>query len=364
MAEKKRCTNCKKDRPLKEFWKSNNLEMYPENGKVDLCRSCLTKAIKDYDNYLEVREVCRVMDYPYIEEKWKDVVTKFKATTRFDESNEAKKRESITKAMGDYARQMKLVAYKDKTYADSDEVISLIKNAEEVSLELEEKILEEELELLETQENNSLSAEDRAFLMKKWDTSDLKDILYLEEFYLGMMEDFEIVSTAHKDYLVMIATVSLKLKKALKNDDWEAIKTLRIAYSSWMKEAEFTAQQVNKDKSDFASCFGEIAAFLETRGFIDTIDIEYDRDTVDKTIGNLNSYTRDLVLSENSLGDLLEATIKLMNAPEEDEDADYVYSDEDIWADELEVEWDDEDQEDAVKEDPDKEKEAKSDKDE
>jgi len=198
--------------------------------------------------------------------------------------------------------------------------------------------------------------------MKKWDTSDLKDILYLEEFYLGMMEDFEIVSTAHKDYLVMIATVSLKLKKALKNDDWEAIKTLRIAYSSWMKEAEFTAQQVNKDKSDFASCFGEIAAFLETRGFIDTIDIEYDRDTVDKTIGNLNSYTRDLVLSENSLGDLLEATIKLMNAPEEDEDADYVYSDEDIWADELEVEWDDEDQEDAVKEDPDKEKEAKSDK--
>jgi len=129
--------------------------MYPENGKVDLCRSCLTKAIKDYDNYLEVREVCRVMDYPYIEEKWKSVVAKFKASERFDESSAGKKRESITKAMGDYARQMKLVAYKGKTYADSDEVISLIKNAEEVSLELEEKILEEELELLETQENNT-----------------------------------------------------------------------------------------------------------------------------------------------------------------------------------------------------------------
>lgn len=69
MAEKVKCTSCKKDRPIKEFWKSNNLEMYPENGRVDLCRSCLTKDVKDFNDLRGVRELCKVMDYPYIEKK-------------------------------------------------------------------------------------------------------------------------------------------------------------------------------------------------------------------------------------------------------------------------------------------------------
>lgn len=127
-----------------------------------------------------------------------------------------------------------------------------------------------------------------------------------------------------------------------------------------MKEADFTAQQANKDKSDFASSFGEVAAFLESRGFIDTIDLEFPRDTVDKTIGNLNSYTRDLVLNENGLGDLLESTIKLMNAPEEDEDSDYEYGDDDIWNDDLEIDYSGEEEEFEILDD----KKAKSDKDE
>ncbi len=140
-----------------------------------------------------------------------------------------------------------------------------------------------------------------------------------------MMDDFDISTTSHKDYLRKIALISLRLNKAIKQDDWDAIKVLRVTYSNWMKEADFTAQQNNKDKSEFASCFGEVAAFLESKGFIDTINLDFPRDIVDRTIGNLNSYTKDLVLSENGLGDLLESTIALMNKPEEDEEADYVY---------------------------------------
>jgi len=304
-----------------------------------------------------VREVCKVMDYPYIEQKWKDVVEKTKSEDSYDDSTPKKKADMIRKAMGAYARQMKLVAYRNKRYVDSDEMVTLIQDAETIAREKEKKEYEEELETIRKANKNSLSVEERAFLMRKWDTEDLNDIMYLEEYYLDTMEDFEIVTRAHKDYLIMIATVSLKLKKALKSNDLDSLKVLRPMFSAWMKEADFTAQQNNKDKTDFASCFGEIAAFLEEKGFIDTITLEFDRDMVDKTIGNLNSYTRDLVLSENGLGDLLESTIKLMNAPDEDEDSDYEYGDENIWEDDLDIIWGEEDK--LVEKEQEKEKEEK-----
>lgn len=349
--EKKKCTGCHHDRPLKEFWKSNNMELYPIDGKVDLCRSCLTKGIEDLEDWRGVREVCKVMDFPYVDRVWKGVVEKLKASNRCDLSSEPKKRESIRKAMGDYSRLMKLVAYKKKRYIDSDAIVTLIDNAADEKKKLEQEIENEELRMVIDASHISLSVEDRSFLMQKWDTGDLNDIMYLEDYYLGMMDDYEITTTAHKDYLKKIALVSLRLNKAIKTDDWEALKVLRQAYSSWMKEADFTAQQNNKDKSDFASCFGEIAAFLETKGFIDTINLDFPRDIVDRTIGNLNSYTRDLVLSENGLGDLLESTIALMNKPDEDEEEDYVHGDEDIWKDELDIDWSEEEIEDKDDED-------------
>lgn len=112
---------------------------------------------------------------------------------------------------------MKLVAYKDKSYIDSDPIITLVGDSAAAAEELKEKVKEEDLESIEI--GSSLSTEERAFLMQKWDTTDLNDIMYLEEYYLSMMEDYEITTRSHKDYLIMIAIISLKLKKALKDDD-------------------------------------------------------------------------------------------------------------------------------------------------
>lgn len=282
------------------------------------------------------------MDFPYLDKVWKGVVVKIKDSNRYNMSSEAKKRETIRKALGDYSRLMKLIAYRNKTYRDSDAIVTLIDNAADEVKKLEVEAKNEELRLVIEASHISLSVEDRSFLMQKWDTSDLSDIMYLEDFYLGMMDDFDISTTSHKDYLRKIALISLRLNKAIKQDDWDAIKVLRVTYSNWMKEADFTAQQNNKDKSEFASCFGEVAAFLESKGFIDTINLDFPRDIVDRTIGNLNSYTKDLVLSENGLGDLLESTIALMNKPEEDEEADYVYGADD-WDEDLDIDWSGED---------------------
>ena len=352
MAEKCKCTDCLRLRPAKEFWKSNNLEMYPEGGRVDLCRSCLTKGIEDLKDWRSVREVFKVLDFPFIEDKWEQVVNKRLNGESYDDSTTKKKAESITKVVGDYARIMKLGKYMKMSYKDSDAILSLLGDAESIVKEKEATEEQAALDSVKDSIDSSLTVEERSFLMTKWNTSDLNDIMYLENYYLGMMEDYEINTTSHKDYLKKIAVVSLELDKALKSKDWDTVKTLRITFSSFMKEADFTAAQANKDKSDFVSSFGEVAAFLETMGFIDVIDLTYPRDMVDRTIGNLNSYTRDLVLNESGLGDLLEGTIKLMNAPEEDEEADYEFDTEDMWKDDLEIDWDKEEEE----EEEDKEK--------
>jgi len=353
MAEKKKCSNCQRERPLKEFWKSNNLEMYPGDGKVDLCRLCLTKGVKDLNDWAGVREICKVLDYPFIQSKWDDVVKKMRENAeRYDISTEKKKRETIRKTIGDYARIMKLGKYMKMTYEDSDEIVTLVADATDIAVEQKRKEKEQELEEVREASMGSFSIEERAFLMAKWRTTDLEDMLWLENYYLSMMEDFEITTTSHKDYLRKICKISLNLDKAIEANDGDNIKILRATYSAFMKEGNFTEQQANKDKSNFVSSFGELAAFLEVEGFVEMIDLTFPRDMVDRTIGNLNSYIRDLVLNESGLADLLESTIQLMNAPDEDEDADYEYGSDYMWEDDLEIDWSkiDEEEEDEVDE--------------
>ncbi|KFZ25883.1 MAG: hypothetical protein KQ78_01839 [Candidatus Izimaplasma bacterium HR2] len=141
--------------------------MYPGDGKIDLCRSCLTKGVEDLEDWRGVREVCKVMDFPYLDKVWKGVVVKIKDSNRYNMSSEAKKRETIRKALGDYSRLMKLIAYRNKTYRDSDAIVTLIDNAADEVKKLEVEAKNEELRLVIEASHISLSVEDRSFLMQK-----------------------------------------------------------------------------------------------------------------------------------------------------------------------------------------------------
>jgi hypothetical protein len=63
------CEKCKKTLDSKNFYRSNDLEKYPPDGHLKLCKQCLTMHIDNWDpkTYLWILQE---LDIPYVREEW------------------------------------------------------------------------------------------------------------------------------------------------------------------------------------------------------------------------------------------------------------------------------------------------------
>ena len=69
--EKKKyyCDKCKKTMSGENFYTSNNLEKYPNDGKLNLCKKCATMHVDNWDpnTFLWLLEE---LDVPWIPDEW------------------------------------------------------------------------------------------------------------------------------------------------------------------------------------------------------------------------------------------------------------------------------------------------------
>lgn len=90
-------------------------------------------------------------------------------------------------------------------------------------------------------------------------------------------------------------------------------------YDSLMKSGKFTAAQNKTESGNVVDSISEVVAMCEKDGFIPRFYTDGPQDKVDRTIQDLQNYTRELVLNETDLSGLIDKAVKDINEQKERE---------------------------------------------
>ena len=371
------CEKCGRTMAVEQFYTSNNLEKYPNDGKFPICKKCMTMHVDNWnpETYLWILQEA---DVPYVPEEWNKLMASY-----------GKDKSKITgmTILGRYLSKMKLKQYKDYRWKDTEFLKELADSkreqamkqqgydAQQIALAREKAsftIPEEELPIpdlapepvnpnLATGEedyfaeqsgaddlNLDLTDEDKIYLRLKWGkTYRPEEWVKLEQLYNEMMESYDIQTAGHIDTLKLVCKASLKSNQLLDIGDIEGAQKAVKMYDALMKSGKFTAAQNKAEKGEYVDSVGELVMLCETDGFIPRYYVGEPNDKVDQTINDMKRYTKTLIMEETNLGNLIEEAIK--NNIKEDEAAkasaneDGVNIDEDDIVEELEEQLHDQD---------------------
>jgi len=340
------CESCNTTKSAENFYLSNNLEKYPE-GKVKLCKRCMTLHVDNWnpDTYLWILQE---IDVPYIPEEWNKLLASY-----------GKDRSKLTgmTILGRYLSKMKLKQFRDFRWADNEHLQEMANNKiettmkrqgysaveiaeainkatftlpEEVAAPPAETIGKDEIEITQIEDyfddgaTDSLVAElteeDKLYLRLKWGKAYKPDEwIELENLYNEMMESYDIQTAGHKDTLKLICKTSLKANQLIDMGDIEGYQKMSKVYDTLMKSGKFTAAQNKAATGEYVDSISELVALCEKDGFIPRYYTDGPQDKVDRTLQDLQNYTRSLVMEEMNLGNLIESAIKQIQIDKEKE---------------------------------------------
>jgi len=132
----------------------------------------------------------------------------------------------------------------------------------------------------------------------------------MEQLYNDMCESYDIQTAGHKDTLKMICKTSLKANQLVDSGDIEAFQKMSKVYDTLMKSGRFTAAQNKSESGEFIDSISELVALCEKEGFIPRYYVDGPQDKVDRTLEDLQGYTRTLVEDEMGLGDKIESAAR------------------------------------------------------
>ena len=356
--KEKVCSKCHKPMLLEQnYYRSKIVDSY-EDGFVDECKKCFTMHIniREPGSFLPLLEK---IDVPYIEAEWNTLADKY--------GNNPKT--TSTAIFGRYIAKMKLKQWNKYSFKDTEKFMEeskmkdLRERAEKLAeinkyrdaidsgqatadlstLGLDLSVLnEEELKKLLIQPEEmfdfdpgveadaTLTVEDKQYLIKKWGkTYTIIECVKLEKLYHEMMSSYDIRTASHIDYLLKICRLSLKIDQALECNDIDGFQKMSKVYDLLMKSAKFTAAQNKEASNDYTDSVGMIVARCEEEnGFIPKYHSER-QDVVDATLKDMNTFTRDLIMSELNLGNMIEIYLQKM-IQEENKEEDELDEDDDL----------------------------------
>lgn len=344
------CSKCNKTMLADNFYLSRNIEKFTPDGRVNLCKKCLTMHVNNWEptTFLNILEM---IDVPYIEAEW---------NTLLDRYGKDPKKTSSTAIVGRYLAKMKLNQYKELRYSDTlrlreeeEKKKAILKYQEDAqrnkySASLQdggaasEGDIEEDPyaqpEMPPIALDEMVTAEEKRMLSLKWGRLyQLEEWIDLEKFYQEMMESFDIQNAAHLDYLKKICKTSLKMDQAIDCGDVEGFQKLSKVYDNLMKSAKFTAAQNKAENAEYMDCLCEMITICEETGFIPRYNTEEAKDVVDLTLKDMNGYTRKLIMEEMNLGNMIENALAQMKHQEEQDEGELDENDDFLNPDEQEV---------------------------
>ena len=345
------CEKCNRTIDEKEFYRSNNLEKYPQGGLMNQCKKCMTMHVDNWnpETFLYLLED---IDVPWVPEEWNKLMMKY----ALDPS-----KVTGTTIFGRYLSKMKLKQWKDYRWKDT-EALQKIANAK-----LEQTMKDQGYEAVEIAEavNKAsstiptdgvappppppkpsaqdlmsyqngpdyfdqmngftpddfavdLTDDDKLYLRLKWGKAYRpEEWVWLEKMYNEMMDSYDIQTAGHIDTLKLICKTSLKANQLIDMGDVESYQKMSKVYDALMKSGKFTAAQVKGENDNEVDSVGELVALCEKDQFIPRYYVDSPQDKVDKTIMDLQKYTHDLVTEELSLGNLIESALKKLQDEKE-----------------------------------------------
>lgn len=331
------CTKCNRTKNGLEFYASNNLEKYPNEGKLNMCKECLTMHVDNWDPNTFLW-ILQEVDVPYIPEEWQKLMASW-----------AKDKSKVTgmTIIGRYLSKMKLKQFRDYRWSDTEFLQELADakkketmerqgySAAEITAAIEKdafEVPEGELEIPEynphaasgsedyfgqmsgaddDEASLNLTEEEITYLRLKWGKAyKPMEWVQLEQLYDEMMESYDIQSAGHIDTLKFVCKTSLKANQLLDIGDVDGAQKMIKMYDGLMKSGKFTAAQNKAEGADSIDSISAIVAICERDGFIPRYYTEGPQDKVDWVIRDLKDYTRQLVTEEMNLGSLIERAVK------------------------------------------------------
>ena len=344
------CKKCNRTMRGTEFYTSNNLEKFPNDGKLDQCKKCLTMHVDNYnpDTYLWI---IQDIDVPWVPDEWNKLLAKY--------GQDKSKLTGMT-ILGRYLSKMKLKQYKDYRWKDTEHLREVANSkieatmkqsgysAAEIAEVIEKatfKIPDGELvepphpepqqpfyveDYLSPQEEEvddlDLTDDDKIYLRLKWGKAyKPEEWVRLEQLYNEMMESYDIQSAGHIDTLKLLCKTSLKANQLIDIGDVEGFQKMSKVYDQLMKSGKFTAAQNKADQGEFVDSISDVVTLCEKEGFIPRYYTDGPMDRVDETLEDMKHYTHSLVTEEMNLGNLIENAVKQMareEAKPSEEDSD------------------------------------------
>ena len=351
MAETYYCEKCNRTMNGTEFYSSNNLEKYPNDGKFPVCKKCMTMHVDNWnpDTYLWILQEA---DVPYVPDEWNKLMEKY--------GRDPQSMTGMT-ILGRYLSKMKLKQFKDYRWKDTEFLQQMANNKleqtmkrqgydaqqiataiEKSSIAIPEGELKEPIyapppnapvedyfaqQSGEVEQDLDLTDEDRTYLRLKWGkTYKPEEWVKLEQLYEEMMASYDIQGAGHKDTLKLICKTSLKANQLIDIGDIEGFQKMSKVYDSLMKSGKFTAAQNKAESGEFVDSIGELIELCEKEGYIERYYVEQPHDKVDLTIQDMQRYTRTLIEDETNISTMVEKALR-ENAKEDEEKAKNAESD-------------------------------------
>lgn len=276
----KKCKRCKTTKTTNYFYKNK----YTKDGYDHWCKNCRKDVVVDYET---LAKYLKINEKPFYSPTWDRAMEEAKDFA--DENLEGKGLSDDElfarineKAVSNYFRYTNLPNFAPDSFHEDDVKVS------------EDYIPE--------------------YLVIKWGEGySLTDYKKLEEYEKNMKNDYNIVTTSHKDYLKKIAKISLKMDIAIDKNDFATVKNLSGQYDSLMKSAKFTAvQRTQADETGGLNTFSDFFRLIEEEGFIPVFPSE-NRDIVDETILYMEDYLKKLVLNDPSIMTDVELSIEALD---------------------------------------------------
>lgn len=351
MADTYYCEKCNRTMNGTEFYSSNNLEKYPNDGKFPMCKKCMTMHVDNWnpDTYLWILQEA---DVPYVPDEWNKLMEKY--------GRDPQSMTGMT-ILGRYLSKMKLKQFKDYRWKDTEFLQQMANNKleqtmkrqgydarqiataiEKSSIAIPEGELKEPVyapppnapvedyfaqQSGEVEQDLDLTDEDRTYLRLKWGkTYKPEEWVKLEQLYEEMMASYDIQGAGHKDTLKLICKTSLKANQLIDIGDIEGFQKMSKVYDSLMKSGKFTAAQNKAESGEFVDSIGELIELCEKEGYIERYYVEQPHDKVDLTIQDMQRYTRTLIEDETNISTMVEKALR-ENAKEDEEKAKNAESD-------------------------------------
>lgn len=336
------CEKCNRTMAAEQFYTSNNLEKYPNDGKLNQCKKCLTMHVDNWnpDTYLWILQE---IDVPYVPEEWNKLLAKY---------GQDKRKLTGLSILGRYLSKMKLKQYSIYRWEHTEHLQNIAnKKIEETMLrsgydreQIDEALMkatftvpEGELtapvivsndpvddlaadftigQQVEDSLVSDLTDEDRTYLCLKWGKTYRPDEwVRLEELYVQMINSYDIQAAGDINTLKLACKSSLKANQLLDLGDIDGAQKATKMYETMMKAGKWTAQQ-HDETTDAIDSIGELVAICERDGFIPKYFVEGPKDKADRVLQDMQKYTKDLIENESGLSIMMERALKQIDDEE------------------------------------------------